>query len=63
MSFTEVYNEVLSPFFREAENEKLRKAILKNAADAVVRSRDSLEVMEDLPKDLEKVSGSPAGTG
>jgi hypothetical protein len=58
MSFTEVYNEVLSPFaekFKEAENEKLRKAILMNAANAVLRSRDLLEVKEDLPKDLEKV--------
>lgn len=58
MSFTEVYKDVLSPFmkkYKEAENKKLGKAVLKNAAEAVVKSRDSLEIKGDLPKDLENV--------
>jgi hypothetical protein len=58
MSFTQAYSKILSPFlkrFQEAENEKLRKSVLKNAAEAVVRSRDLLEDKGDLPKDLEKV--------
>ena len=58
MSFTNIYNDVLSPFlkkYNEAENLKLKKAILKNAAESVRKSRGTLEVKEDLPKDLEKV--------
>jgi hypothetical protein len=58
MTFTEDYSKVLSPFlkrYKEAENEKLRKAVSKEAADAVVKSRDVLEDKGDLPKDLEKV--------
>jgi hypothetical protein len=58
MPFTDVYKDVLSPFlkkFREAENEKVRKAILKNTAVAVAKSKDLMEVEEDLPKDLENV--------
>lgn len=41
--------------YKEAENKKLGKAVLKNAAEAVVKSRDSLEIKGDLPKDLENV--------
>lgn len=58
MSFTNAYNEVLSPFlkkFKEEKNEKLKKGILKNTAEAVVKSKDTLEVQGDHPKDLEKV--------
>lgn len=45
MSFTDTYNKVLSSFlkkFKEAENEKLRKCILKNVAEAVVKNKDTL---------------------
>ena len=58
MSFSEVYNEVLSPFskkFSEAANKKLKNAVLKDAADAVRESKLVMEVAEDLPKDLEMV--------
>jgi len=59
MSFTEVYKQVLVPFlknYNDAENEKLKKAVLKNAAASVVKNREELEIKEDLPKDLERVS-------
>jgi hypothetical protein len=58
MSFTQAYGNILSPFlkiFQEAENKKLRKSVLKNAAEAVVKSRDVLEDKGDLPQDLETV--------
>jgi hypothetical protein len=58
MAFTDIYNTVLTPFlkkFKDAENEKVKKTILKNASEAVIKSRDTLEVKGDLPKDLEKV--------
>jgi hypothetical protein len=58
MTFTEAYRKVLSPFskrYEEAENGKAGRAVLKEAADAVVKSRDLLEDKGDLPKDLEKV--------
>jgi SPX domain protein involved in polyphosphate accumulation len=58
MSFTEVYKQVLAPFlkkYNDAENEKLKKAVLKNAAASVVKNKDELEIKEDLPKDLERV--------
>jgi hypothetical protein len=59
MSFAEQYGKVLSPFlkkYKEAENEKRRKGVLKDAADAVVESRGLLEDKgESLPKDLKTV--------
>lgn len=58
MAFTDIYNTVLTPFlkkFKDAENEKVKKTILKNASEAVIKSRDTMEVKGDLPKDLEKV--------
>ena len=58
MSFIEVYKQVLAPFlkkYNDAENEKLKKAVLKNVAASVVKNRDELEIKEDLPKDLERV--------
>ena len=58
MSFTEVYKQVLAPFlkkYNDAENQKLKKAVLKNAAASVVKNKDELEIKEDLPKDLERV--------
>jgi hypothetical protein len=59
MTFTEDYAEVLSPFvenYKTAKNEKERKAVLRNAADAVSESRNLREdAAEDLPKDLQTV--------
>jgi len=58
MAFTKCYASVLSPFvekFREAKNEKDRKTVVKNAADAVTNSKNLLEDEEDLPKDLQTV--------
>ena len=59
MTFTEDYGKVLSPFLKKyqvEENEKQRRAVLKNAAEAVVKSRDLLEEKtDDLPKDIQTV--------
>jgi len=59
MTFTDDYAEVLSPFvdnYKTAKNEKERKAVLRNAADAVSESRNLREdAAEDLPKDLQTV--------
>ena len=59
MTFTEDYGKVLSPFLKKyqvEENEKRRRAVLKNAAEAVVKSRDLLEEKtDDLPKDIQTV--------
>ena len=50
---------VLSPFLKKhqvEENEKRRRAVLKNVAEAVVKSRDLLEEeTDDLPKDIQTV--------
>ena len=59
MTFTEDYGKVLSPFLKKyqvEENEKQRRAVLKNAARVVVKSRDLLEEKtDDLPKDIQTV--------
>lgn len=59
MSFIKVYSDVLTPFvvkYKEAKNEKGRAAILKNAADAVLESKNLLEDNGGaLPKDLKGV--------
>ena len=59
MTFTEDYGKVLSPFLKKyqvEENEKWRRAVLKNMAEAVVKSRDLLkEKTDDLPKDIQMV--------
>ena len=56
MAFDEDICKILSPFvnkYKEAGNEVKRKAIVKNATDAVRKSRESLEDQEDsLPKNL-----------
>jgi hypothetical protein len=61
MSFSEVYESALQPFvkeYEEARNQKGRKAVLKNAAKAVLDGKDLLEDQGvDLPKDLETVCG------
>ena len=59
MTLTEDYGKVLSPFLKKyqvEENEKQRRAVLKNVAEAVVKSRDLLEEKtDDLPKDIQTV--------
>jgi hypothetical protein len=59
MTFSKDYGKVLSPFaqkYKMAKNEKGRKEILKNAVDAVEKSRELLEDKgSDLPKDLKTV--------
>jgi hypothetical protein len=58
MSFAEVYSDLLLPFvesYKEANNEKNRTLVVKNAADAVLNSRNLLEEGVDLPKDLKTV--------
>ena len=59
MTFTEDYGKVLSPFLKKyqvEENEKRRRAVLKNTAEAVVKSKDLLEEKtDDLPKDIQTV--------
>lgn len=59
MTFSEDYGGILLPFvekYKAAKNEKARKAVLKTAADAVLKSRDLLEDdVTELPKDLPTV--------
>jgi hypothetical protein len=60
MSFGKVHGNVLSPFvqeFKTAKNKKEVKEVIKNAADALLKSRETLEdASDDLPKDLQAVS-------
>ena len=62
MSFGETYGNILSPFiqdFKAGKNLKERKTVLKNAADALLKSRETLEdAQDDLPNDLQAVSKS-----
>lgn len=59
MSLSKVYGDVLLPFvqkYKDARNEKERKAVMKNAAEAVVENRNLLENKGgNLPKDLPNV--------
>jgi hypothetical protein len=59
MAFTDDYADILSPFieqYQTAKNDKERKALAQNAAEAVRKSRDLGEdTTVNLPKDLEKV--------
>jgi hypothetical protein len=59
MSLSKVYGAVLLPFvqkYKDARNEKERKAVMKNAAEAVVENRNLLENQGgNLPKDLPNV--------
>lgn len=59
MSFADYYGTILEPFvkqYAEASNEKGRKGVLKNAADALRTGRDLMEDKGvDLPKDLPAV--------
>jgi hypothetical protein len=59
MAFSDDYATILSPFvekYKTAKNENARKSVLKNAADAVKKSRDLREDnVTELPKELETV--------
>lgn len=49
---------MLFPFiikFKNAKNEKGRKTVIENAVDAVRKSKNLLELEDDLPKDLPTV--------
>ena len=56
MAFDEDICEILSPFvenYKEAGNEVKRKGVVKNATEAVKKSREFLEDHDDsLPKNL-----------
>jgi hypothetical protein len=58
-TFSELYGDIIFPFvekYKTANNDKGRKAIVKNASGAVLKSREELEGEGiDLPKDLETV--------
>ena len=59
MTFSDNYADVLLPFvekYKMSENEKARKVVVRNAADAVRESRNLREDDSvDLPKDLQTV--------
>lgn len=59
MTFSDNYADVLLPFvekYKTSENEKARKVVVRNAADAVRESRNLREDDSvDLPKDLQTV--------
>lgn len=59
MAFGDVYSSILSPFadtYKAAKNDKGRTQVVKDAADAVLKSRDLLEGQGgNLPKDLKTV--------
>jgi len=60
MSFGKVYCNILSPFLKEyksVKNQKERKGVINNAAEALLKTRETLEDgMDDLPNDLKGVS-------
>ena len=59
MTFSDDYTDVLLPFvekYKMAENEKARKVVVQNAADALTESRNLREdEAVDLLKDLQTV--------
>jgi hypothetical protein len=59
MAFSKQYANVLLPFvqkYQDAKNEKGRAGVLKGAAEAVSKSKETMEVGgADLPKDLKAV--------
>jgi hypothetical protein len=59
MTFSDEYADVLLPFleqYKSAKNEKERKAIGRDAADALTESRNLREdEAHDLPKELQTV--------
>lgn len=58
-TFGQLYSDILTPFvkkYEEAKNDKGRKAVIKNAVDAVSKGRELLEDgAGDLPNDLPTV--------
>ena len=59
MSFGKNFGKILFPFIEEyegAKNQKERKAVLKNAADALLKHKETLEHgAVDLPSDIHAV--------
>jgi hypothetical protein len=58
MAFGDIYSSILLPFAKsyKAKNEKGRAQVVKDAMDAVLKSRDLLEDQGgNLPKDLKTV--------
>jgi hypothetical protein len=58
MTFSKSYAAVLSQFINtyvDAKNEKARKAVVNQAAEAVRESKALLEDAENLPKGLQTV--------
>jgi hypothetical protein len=64
MAFTNIYASILLPFVEEykvAQNQKSRALVIKSAAEAVMKSRHSLEDTGiDLQKDLNVVCALPS---
>jgi hypothetical protein len=61
MTFSKIYAAVLSQFINtyvDAKNEKARKAVVNQAAEAVRESKALLEDAENLPKGLQTVCWS-----
>jgi hypothetical protein len=59
MSLSKVFHTLLAPFvekYRTETNIKGKSNVVKDAADAVSKSRDMLEDGVDLPKDLRAVN-------
>ena len=58
MTFSKTYAAVLTQFidkYLDAKNEKARKAVVNQAAEAIRESKALLEDVEDLPKGLQTV--------
>jgi hypothetical protein len=59
MTFSKIYGNIILPFikqYKDAKNDKSRNVVIANAADAVKKSRETLEDNSvDLPKDLQHV--------
>ena len=58
MTFTKTYRALLFPFieqFKEVTSKKEKKTVIKNAVDAVKKSKALLEDADDLPKDVSAV--------
>jgi hypothetical protein len=62
MSFTQVYGNILLPFvenYKNAKNEKARKAVVETATTAVLNSKNLLEEKGlELPQDIKAVRHS-----
>ena len=59
MAFSDNYADIHSPFvenFKSSKNDKGQKAVLKNVANTVSKSRDlHKDIVTELPKDLPNV--------